>query len=128
LQTFIAQEQPSIRRLWVVNNQGWTIAYKSEVKKHRLIVKLVGIPKVEDIKGGENVLTVYFLSTELPIWILFLALGVSSDKEVIDMIDYDSEDASILNILFASIHDANENLSKKVMPMIGVGASGIGKL
>lgn len=111
--TFIAQEQPSIRRLWVVNNQGWTIAYKSEVKKHRLIVKLVGIPKVEDIKGGENVLTVYFLSTELPIWILFLALGVSSDKEVIDMIDYDSEDASILNILFASIHDANENLSKK---------------
>lgn len=107
--TFIAQEQTSMRRLWVLNNQGWTVAYKSEVKKHRLIVKLVGVPKVEDIKGGEQVLTVYFLSTEIPIWILFFALGVSSDREVIDLIDYDSEDASILNILFASIHDANEN-------------------
>ncbi|KAE8056274.1 hypothetical protein FH972_013060 [Carpinus fangiana] len=105
---FIAQEQISLKRLWILNSQGWTVSYKSEMKKNRLIMKLVEVSKVEDIKGGEKVLTVYFLSTEIPVWILFFALGVSSDREVIDLIDYDSEDASISNILFASIHEADE--------------------
>ncbi|KAG2700336.1 hypothetical protein I3843_07G225000 [Carya illinoinensis] len=106
--TFVAQEQLSMKRLWILNNQGWTVAYKSETKKNRLILKLVGISKIEDIKGGEKVLTVYFLSTEIPLWILFFALGVSSDREVMDLIDYDIEDASISNILFASIREADE--------------------
>lgn len=97
-----------MKRLWILNNQGWTVAYKSETKKNRLILKLVGISKIEDIKGGEKVLAVYFLSTEIPLWILFFALGVSSDREVMDLIDYDFEDASISNILFASIREADE--------------------
>ncbi|KAJ7958492.1 DNA-directed RNA polymerase subunit beta [Quillaja saponaria] len=106
--TFIAQEQICLKRLWILNNQGWTVSYKSLMKRNRLIVKLVGIPKIEDIKGGEKVLTVYLLSAEIPIWVLFFALGVSSDREVIDLIDYTGDDASISNILFASIRDADE--------------------
>ncbi|KAJ6749224.1 DNA-DIRECTED RNA polymerase I SUBUNIT 2 [Salix purpurea] len=39
---------------------------------------------------------------------IVFALGVRSDKEVIDLIDYASNDASIVNIFFASIHDADE--------------------
>lgn len=104
---FVAQEQICLKRLWVSNSMGWTVAYKSENKRNRLIVRLVDMSKFEDIKGGEKVLSVYFLSTEIPIWILFFALGVSSDKEIVNLIDFTCEDCSILNILFASIHDAD---------------------
>lgn len=107
LQVFVAQEQICLKRLWVSNSMGWTVAYKSENKRNRLIVRLVDMSKFEDIKGGEKVLSVYFLSTEIPIWILFFALGVSSDKEIVNLIDFTCEDCSILNILFASIHDAD---------------------
>ncbi|KAK9947904.1 hypothetical protein M0R45_003500 [Rubus argutus] len=106
--TFIAQEQSCLKRLLITNNQGLTVAYRSEVKRHRLIIRLSGISKLENIEGVEKVLSVYFMSTEIPVWIWFFALGVSSDKEVIDLIDYGKEDASISNILFASIRDADE--------------------
>lgn len=96
-----------MKRLWISNSQGWTIAYRSEVKRNRLIIRLVENSKVEYIKGGEKVLTVYFLSTEIPVWVLFFALGVSSDKEVVNLIDYESNDSSITNILFASIRNAD---------------------
>ncbi|OAY53599.1 DNA-directed RNA polymerases IV and V subunit 2 [Manihot esculenta] len=105
---FIAQEQICLKRLWISNTQGWTVAYKSEVKRNRLIVRLVGLSKDDNIKGETKGLTVYFLSTEIPIWILFFALGVKSDKEVVDLIDYNTENASIMNIFFASILDADE--------------------
>ncbi|XVF48281.1 hypothetical protein PTKIN_Ptkin03bG0177400 [Pterospermum kingtungense] len=105
---FIAQEQISLKRLWISNIQGWTIAYRSEVKRNRLIIRLV-----EQVKGGEKVLTVYFLSTVIPLWVLFFALGVPSDKEVIDLIDYGSNDSSISNILFASIRDADGDCFRK---------------
>ncbi|GAV84304.1 RNA_pol_Rpb2_6 domain-containing protein/RNA_pol_Rpb2_7 domain-containing protein/RNA_pol_Rpb2_2 domain-containing protein/RNA_pol_Rpb2_1 domain-containing protein/RNA_pol_Rpb2_3 domain-containing protein/RNA_pol_Rpb2_4 domain-containing protein/RNA_pol_Rpb2_5 domain-containing protein [Cephalotus follicularis] len=105
---FIAQEQICTKRLWISNNQGWTVSYKSEVKRHRLIIRLVGNSKVEDIKGVEKVLTVYFLSTEIPLWMLFFVLGVLSDKEAIGLIDCGMDDANIQNIIFASIRDADE--------------------
>lgn len=108
LQTFIAQEQSCLKRLLITNSQGLTVAYRSEVKRHRLIIRLSGISKLENVEGVEKVLSVYFMSTEIPVWIWFFALGVSSDKEVIDLIDYGIEDASISNILFASIRDADE--------------------
>ncbi|GLU01242.1 hypothetical protein SLE2022_185550 [Rubroshorea leprosula] len=111
---FVAQEQICMKRLWISNNQGWTVAYKSEVKRNRLIIRLVGNSNFEDNKGAEKglnvaekVLNVYFLSTEIPLWILFFALGISSDREVVDLIDYENTDAGISNILFASIHDAD---------------------
>ncbi|MBA0604232.1 hypothetical protein Godav_016904 [Gossypium davidsonii] len=87
--------------------KGWTVAYRSEVKRNRLIIRLVENSKVEYIKGGEKILTVFFLSIEIPVWILFFSLGVRSDKEVVSLIDYGSSDSSISNILFASIRDAD---------------------
>ena len=63
--------------------------------------------KAEDYKIVEKVLTVYFLSTEIPVWLLFFALGVSSDKEAMDLIAFDGDDASITNSLIASIHEAD---------------------
>lgn len=58
-------------------------------------------------EGEKKCINVYFLSTEIPIWILFFALGVQSDKEVVDLINYKLEDDSVVNVLFASIQMAN---------------------
>ncbi|KAM3397289.1 DNA-directed RNA polymerases IV and V subunit 2 [Capsicum galapagoense] len=104
---FIAQEQICLKRLWVSNNPTWMAAYRSGEKRKRVYLKLVETLKLEHIKGEEKALTVYFLA-EMPIWILFFALGVSSDREVVDLIDVDIEDNNIVSILVASIHDANE--------------------
>ncbi|GMI89262.1 OVEREXPRESSOR OF CATIONIC PEROXIDASE 1, DEFECTIVE IN MERISTEM SILENCING 2 [Hibiscus trionum] len=104
---FIAQEQICLKRLWISNVQGLTIAYRSEVKRNRLIIRLVENSEVEYIKGVEKILTAFFLSVEVPVWILFFALGVQSDKEVVNLIDYGSNDSSISNILFSSIRDAD---------------------
>lgn len=76
--------------------------------RSRLIIKLEGKTISEDIKGGEKVLNVYFLSVKIPLWILFFAFGVSSDKEAIQLIDYGQDDVDVQNILFASIRDADE--------------------
>ncbi|CAI0405806.1 unnamed protein product [Linum tenue] len=105
---FIAQEQICMKRLWLVSSPTWTVAYKSEVKRHRLIVRIAGLSRGEEIKGEKKVLMVYFLSTEVPLWVLFFALGVRSDKEVVDLIDYDNNDPNVVNILFASIQEAEK--------------------
>lgn len=106
--TFIAQEQICLKRLWVSEDPVWKVAYRSEFKKRRVHVKLVENPKAENIQGGEKVISVYCLMVEVPIWILFFALGVSSDREVVELIDCSIDDGRISNILFASIHDADE--------------------
>ncbi|RDX65488.1 DNA-directed RNA polymerase D subunit 2b, partial [Mucuna pruriens] len=38
--TFIAQKQLYLKRLGIINNPGWTIAYKSEMKRNRMVIKL----------------------------------------------------------------------------------------
>uniref|UniRef100_A0A803LYS4 DNA-directed RNA polymerase subunit beta n=1 Tax=Chenopodium quinoa TaxID=63459 RepID=A0A803LYS4_CHEQI len=105
--TFIAQEQICLNRLWI-SSEPWKVAYRSEFRRRSLHVKLVENPKVENIQGGEKVISVYFAFAEVPIWILFFALGVSFDKEVVELIDCSTDDGRISNILFASIHDADE--------------------
>ncbi|XP_061365253.1 DNA-directed RNA polymerases IV and V subunit 2-like [Gastrolobium bilobum] len=105
---FIAQEQIYIKRLWVVNDPSWTIMYKSQAKRNRLVIKLVSNYIFEEINSGEKVLTVYFLGVEIPLWILFFGLGVSSDREIIDLIEYGNVDVRIQNILFASIQYADD--------------------
>lgn len=106
--TFIAQEQICLRRLWVSNIPTWSVAYREVIKRRRVYIKLVEAPILEQVSSGEKVLTVYFSVTEIPIWILFFALGVSSDREVVDLIDCDIDDSRIANMLVASIRDADK--------------------
>ncbi|KAG5223610.1 DNA-directed RNA polymerase family protein [Salix suchowensis] len=63
VEVFIAQEQICMKRLWISN-----------IKRNRLIVRLVELSKLEYIKGEKKGLCVYFLSIEIPIWIMFLPL------------------------------------------------------
>lgn len=106
MQTFIAQEQICLNRLWVAKDPAWTVAYRPVAKRRRVYIKLV--PKLEQVSGGEKILTAYFYVTEIPIWILFFALGVPNDKEVVKLIDIDTDDSSIANILISSIYDADK--------------------
>ncbi|CAJ1973639.1 unnamed protein product [Sphenostylis stenocarpa] len=106
--TFIAQEQLYLKRLWVLKSPCWMIAYKSQMKRNRMVIKLVGNSKNEEGENGDMFLTVYFLSVEVPVWVLFFALGVTSDKDVVDLIGCDSDDVRIQNILLASVRDADE--------------------
>ncbi|XP_051129434.1 DNA-directed RNA polymerases IV and V subunit 2 [Andrographis paniculata] len=105
--TFIAQEQICLKRLWVSKEPTWTIAYRPVFKRRRVYVKLV--PRMEPIIGGEMILTVYFSVCEVPMWLLFFALGVQNDKEVLKLIDLDvEEDSVIANILLGTIYDADK--------------------
>ncbi|KAL8251734.1 hypothetical protein R6Q59_035427 [Mikania micrantha] len=107
--TFIAQEQLGFNRVWVASTPNWRVMYRSHNKRKRVYVKLLDKPKFEDIEGGSQVITAYILSLEdMPIWILFFALGVSSDKQVVDLIDADIKDGNIVNILIASIYNADQ--------------------
>ncbi|XP_010275247.1 PREDICTED: DNA-directed RNA polymerases IV and V subunit 2-like [Nelumbo nucifera] len=105
--TFIAQEQICLKRLWVSSKPSWMVSYRSNLKKRRVYIKLIETPKPEYLQGG-NVLNVYFLSSTIPLWILFFALGASSDKEIVEMIDLDISDATFVNILLSTICDADE--------------------
>ncbi|KAI5556144.1 hypothetical protein BDE02_18G015300 [Populus trichocarpa] len=88
-QVFIAREQICLKRLGISNTQCCrTPSYKSEVKRKRSSVRLVELLKLESIKGEKKGFCVYFLSTEIPVYTLLLALGVRSD----------SRDASIVTI------------------------------
>ncbi|CAA2987376.1 DNA-directed RNA polymerases IV and V subunit 2-like [Olea europaea subsp. europaea] len=66
------------------------------------------VPKVEQFMGGEKFMTVYFSVTEIPIWILFFALGAQNDREIVNLIGLGTEDCAIVNVLLASIHDADK--------------------
>ncbi|XP_076947913.1 DNA-directed RNA polymerases IV and V subunit 2-like [Bidens hawaiensis] len=105
---FIAQEQLGFSRVWLSNNPNWRVTYRSVHKRKRVYVKLAEPPNTNEIVGNAHLITVYILSLkDMPIWILFFALGVTSDKQVVDLIGADITDGNIVNILIASIHVAD---------------------
>ncbi|KAF8379100.1 hypothetical protein HHK36_028529 [Tetracentron sinense] len=104
---FIAQEQICLKRLWISNKPTWAVSYRSELRRRRVFVKLIEPPKSDYLQGGK-VLTLQFLSSTIPLWIMFFALGAASDKEIVDMIDVNTGDASFANILLTTINDADD--------------------
>lgn len=74
-----------------------------------MYVKLAEPPKA-DGPCGVKIINIHFLySQSIPIWIMFFALGASSDKEVCQMIGLDPKESSLVNIVLATISDADEN-------------------
>ncbi|KAK8940519.1 DNA-directed RNA polymerase D subunit 2a [Platanthera zijinensis] len=105
--TFIAQEQRCISRLWITDKPCWTTQYMSEIKRRRIYIKLLESTKAEGNSGGKMI-SLYFLYATVPIWIMFFALGVSSDKEVFEMIDLDAPSTDVVNMILVTIRDADE--------------------
>ncbi|RHN71091.1 putative DNA-directed RNA polymerase [Medicago truncatula] len=58
------------------------------MKRNRMVVNLVENSSIEGIKNEEKLLTIYFFVCEIPVWILFYALGATSGKEIVDLINY----------------------------------------
>ncbi|CAI9096371.1 OLC1v1032499C1 [Oldenlandia corymbosa var. corymbosa] len=100
---FVAQEQMCLKRLWISKTPSWTISYRQVSRRERVFLKLL-----DNEFGGEKVLDVYFLGTQMPVWILFFALGTPSDRDVVNLIGMDIEDTRISNILVASIYYADK--------------------
>ncbi|KAG5245736.1 DNA-directed RNA polymerase family protein [Salix suchowensis] len=74
--------------LWISNSQDWTVSYNFEVKRNKLIVRL------------KRKASCVLLVDRDPDMDIIFSLGVRSDNEVIDLIDYASNNASIVNIFF----------------------------
>ncbi|KAJ1267478.1 hypothetical protein BS78_07G059400 [Paspalum vaginatum] len=101
---FIAEEQRCLSRIWVKDRPSWDAAYSSRIKRETIHVKLVHSKHSESCK----VINIFFLGTIIPIWVVFFALGVSSDKEAFDMIDILDCDASIVNIMSSTVKESQE--------------------
>ncbi|KAJ1704557.1 hypothetical protein LUZ63_004336 [Rhynchospora breviuscula] len=104
--TFIAQEQRCLTRIWLTNTPSWSVGYVTEFKRGRIYCKLAGAEKGEVFIGGRYI-TVSFLYTTFPIWILFFALGLMSDKEVLNAIGIEDLDASLADIILATVKEAS---------------------
>ncbi|TVU42988.1 hypothetical protein EJB05_09417, partial [Eragrostis curvula] len=101
---FIAEEQRCLSRIWVKDRPIWEACYLSGTKRGKISVRLV------QSKSSENrkVINMYFMGVVMPIWIVFFALGVSSDKEAFDMIDIEDCDASVVNIISSTVKESHE--------------------
>ncbi|XP_077224432.1 DNA-directed RNA polymerases IV and V subunit 2-like [Tasmannia lanceolata] len=104
---FVAQEERCSTRLWISNKPSWMVSYPSLFKRKRIYVKLVEGENDIGLNRRKSIY-VHFLISPIPIWILFFALGASSDKEIFQMIDLDISDSGLANILLSTISDADE--------------------
>ncbi|KAK3141362.1 hypothetical protein QOZ80_4BG0332920 [Eleusine coracana subsp. coracana] len=104
---FIAQEQRCLSRIWVADRPCWNVSFLSEIKRQRIYIKLVEPTKSEDFSGSK-IISISFLYATMPIWLLFFALGISSDKEAFDVIDLQDCDASVINTITMTIKESDE--------------------
>lgn len=98
-------------RLWV-STKPWKVAYWSRLRRERVFVIIEEESSHSSFDGyvGSPTLSVSFLYATIPIWVLFFALGASSDKEIFDFIEFQEfdADADVLNTLLSSISIAEE--------------------
>uniref|UniRef100_A0A0D9XI12 DNA-directed RNA polymerase n=1 Tax=Leersia perrieri TaxID=77586 RepID=A0A0D9XI12_9ORYZ len=104
---FIAQEQKCRSRIWVEDRPCWMISFSPPIKRRRIYIKLIDFTKNEDA-SGEKIISFSFLYANMPIWLMFFALGISSDKDVFDIIDMQECDACVINTIFATIKESDE--------------------
>ncbi|XP_052164370.1 DNA-directed RNA polymerases IV and V subunit 2-like [Oryza glaberrima] len=101
---FVAEEQRCLSRIWINDSPTWEACYQqSQIRREKISIK-----PVQSNDGFRKVINLYFLGATIPIWIMFFALGVSSDKEAFDIIDIQECDASMANIISATITESHE--------------------
>ncbi|KAL6840837.1 hypothetical protein ACP4OV_029363 [Aristida adscensionis] len=113
LQAFIAEEQKCLSRIWVKDRPYWEASYLSEIGREKIYVKLV---QSKSNESQSKVINLAFLSATVPIWAMFFALGVSSDKEAFDMIDIQDCDASMVNIISSTVKESHKACEGFRMP------------
>ncbi|KAF9591990.1 hypothetical protein IFM89_011573 [Coptis chinensis] len=105
---FVAQERISLKRLWV-DQPNWNISYRTEIRRLRVDLK------IEEVSASEcghlqrtKALNVHFLGCTIPLWVFLFALGMPSDKEIIEMINCNLSDESSVKLLLSTISYADD--------------------
>lgn len=113
----ISQDRISENKTYVfLNNKVSTYSHVAEIRSVQ--ENKLGVPKITTLKlsskanqFGRNIrANIHHIKTDLPIFILFKALGIQNDKDIIKYIVYDIEDKNndlIINELAACIEEAN---------------------
>ncbi|KAH9330051.1 hypothetical protein KI387_002159, partial [Taxus chinensis] len=112
---FIAQEERCTNRIWVASTPKWMATYTPSrcgfsSYRNNVFVKLIKTSKDDKYCAGREVLTVNFLSITVPVVLMFYALGVESDFEMMEMIGSPLDDSEMNKLFYSSIHKAEAEL------------------
>lgn len=109
----VAQERMSSNHVYVfANGKG---NYVSEIRSmldgstrptSTLYVKMMKAPKGSAITGSVLRATIPYIRQEIPIMIIFRALGFVSDRDILEHICYDLKDAQMMELLRPSLEEA----------------------
>jgi DNA-directed RNA polymerase II subunit RPB2 len=113
----ISQGRISENKTYVfLNNKVSTYSHVAEIRSVQ--EKKLGVPKITTLKlsakanqfGRYIRANVHHIKTDIPVFILFKALGLAHDKEIIKFIVYDIEDVNnklLINELIGCIEESN---------------------
>lgn len=113
----ISQDRISENKTYVfLNNKVSTYSHVAEIRSVQ--ESKLGVPKITTLKlaaktnqfGRYIRANIHHIKTDIPIFVLFKALGLESDKEILQYVVYDLEDPNnqlVMNQLVACIEEAN---------------------
>lgn len=113
----ISQDRISENKTYVfVNNKISTYSHVAEIRSVQ--ESKLGVPKITSLKlsakgnqfGRYIRVNIHHIKTDIPVFILFKALGLNNDKEILEYICYDLDDVigrTLCNELIGSIEEAN---------------------
>lgn len=119
----ISQDRISENKTFVfTNNKVSTYSHIAEIRSVQ--ENKLGVPKITTIKlaakanqfGRYMRINIHHIKTDIPLFILFKALGLETDKSIIEHIVYDINDKTsmlLINELTACIEEANAILCQK---------------
>ena len=114
----ISQDRISENKTYVfINNKVSTYSHVAEIRSVQ--ENKLGVPKITTLKlaakpnqfGRFIRANIHHIKTDVPVFILFKALGLTSDKEIISYIVHDLDDPvakPVVNELMACIEEAND--------------------
>lgn len=113
----ISQDRISENKTYVfVNNKVSTYSHVAEIRSVQ--ENKLGVPKITSLKLSSKAnqfgryirANIHHIKTDIPIFILFKALGLENDKDILQYIVYDVDDVNnklIINNLIGCIEEAN---------------------
>nr|AJA90774.1 DNA-directed RNA polymerase IV second largest subunit [Ginkgo biloba] len=107
---FIAQEERCPKRIWVSSTPNWIATYTSSKSGVSRFKNKVTVKLSETSNPRRKVLLVSFFSITIPVVLMFYALGLSSDREMIGMICNDMDDCEMMELLLSSLNQAEVEL------------------
>lgn len=94
------------------NTIQYTVQVNSKSHKSNGLTQIAAIR----MKKDDTMMMRVPIFNELPVFIIFRALGIESDKKIIDYCVYDKEDTDMINLIRLSLDDCvNERTKKKIM-------------